>query len=149
MSLLRRVASITANRSSYYEPLSQDEGTDIALHTLHSSSLSMGSPEGAISPANTPDNEVLVPDNLSLDEERKNAGGAPLELESPLGNEIGWWTIVLLSLSGTIGTGIFSTPGTILKQTGSVGLALIFWTIGLLAFSCYPYGILTLINHLY
>lgn len=31
-----------------------------------------------------------------------------------------------------IGTGVFSTPATIFKSVGSVGLALIYWVIGAL-----------------
>jgi amino acid permease len=69
--------------------------------------------------------------NITLEGDKENPGGAPVESESPLGKQIGWWTIVFLNLSGTIGTGIFSTPGGILKQSGSVGLALVYWIIGL------------------
>jgi len=75
--------------------------------------------------------DAVVADGLSLDSDAKNAGGAPVESESPMGSQVGWWTIVFLNLSGTIGTGIFSTPGNILKQTGSIGVALIYWVIGL------------------
>ena len=41
---------------------------------------------------------VLVAD-ISLDEEHKNAGGAPVEEKSPIGEDVGWWTAVLLSTS--------------------------------------------------
>ncbi|KAF9005316.1 high-affinity methionine permease [Hymenopellis radicata] len=85
----------------------------------------------------TPDDEdsvevVLAAGNLSLDEEHKNLGGAPIEDVSPIGLDVGWWTAVFLNFSQMIGTGIFSTPGTILRQCGSLGLALIFWVIGFL-----------------
>jgi amino acid permease len=77
------------------------------------------------------DDEVILADGVDLDHKHKNAGGAPIEDESPMGKELGWWSIVFLNISMMIGTGIFSTPGTILKQTGSVGLALIYWCVGL------------------
>ncbi|KAJ2976868.1 hypothetical protein NQ176_g4691 [Zarea fungicola] len=60
----------------------------------------------------------------------QEATGAPVESSSPLGYHVGWVTIIFLNINQMIGTGIFSTPGSILKQTGSIGLALIYWTIG-------------------
>jgi hypothetical protein len=78
----------------------------------------------------------------------QEASGAPVETKSPLGYSVGWVTIVFLNLSKMVGTGIFSTrkpslyhlykesdnssalASTILKGTGSVGLALIYWVIG-------------------
>ncbi|KAF9005315.1 amino acid transporter [Hymenopellis radicata] len=62
---------------------------------------------------------VLAADNLSLDDEHKNLGGAPIEDLSPIGIGVGWWTAVFLT-----------TPGTILRQCGSLGLTMIFWVIG-------------------
>ncbi|KAI1097552.1 amino acid transporter [Jackrogersella minutella] len=60
----------------------------------------------------------------------QEAAGAPVESKSPLGYNVGWITVIFLNVNQMIGTGIFSTPGTILNSTGSVGLALIYWTIG-------------------
>ncbi|KAH7093269.1 amino acid permease-domain-containing protein [Paraphoma chrysanthemicola] len=60
----------------------------------------------------------------------QEASGAPVEIVSPLGYSVGPVTILFLNLSKIIGTGIFSTPASILKGTGSVGLSLIFWTLG-------------------
>ncbi|OTA98282.1 hypothetical protein M426DRAFT_17573 [Hypoxylon sp. CI-4A] len=62
----------------------------------------------------------------------QEAAGAPVESKSPLGYNVGWLTVIFLNVNQMIGTGIFSTPGTILNSTGSVGLALIYWTIGFL-----------------
>ncbi|KFY27064.1 hypothetical protein V493_03715 [Pseudogymnoascus sp. VKM F-4281 (FW-2241)] len=62
----------------------------------------------------------------------QEASGAPVEKESPLGYEINWFTVIFLNIGQMIGTGIFSTPGSILKGLGSVGLSLFFWFIGLL-----------------
>ncbi|GAP85989.2 putative high-affinity methionine permease [Rosellinia necatrix] len=61
----------------------------------------------------------------------QEAVGAPVESKSPLGYHVGWVTVIFLNLGQMIGTGIFSTPGTILGRTGSIGLALIYWVIGL------------------
>ncbi|KAI9151662.1 High-affinity methionine permease [Paramyrothecium foliicola] len=60
----------------------------------------------------------------------QEAVGAPVESQSPLGYQVSWITVIFLNVNQMIGTGIFSTPGTILKGTGSVGLALIYWVIG-------------------
>ncbi|KAJ5153656.1 Amino acid/polyamine transporter I [Penicillium coprophilum] len=62
----------------------------------------------------------------------QEASGAPVEVNSPLGYSVGWITVVFLNLSKMIGTGVFSTPSTVLKGAGSVGLALIYWVIGYL-----------------
>jgi amino acid transporter len=60
----------------------------------------------------------------------QEAVGAPVESESPLGYNVGWVTVIFLNVNQMIGTGIFSTPGSILRGTGSIGLALIYWVIG-------------------
>ncbi|KAJ3539462.1 hypothetical protein NM208_g5486 [Fusarium decemcellulare] len=60
----------------------------------------------------------------------QEAIGAPVESNSPLGYHVGWITIIFLNVNQMVGTGVFSTPGTILNKTGSIGLALIYWFIG-------------------
>lgn len=42
---------------------------------------------------------VVLADDVSLDEEHKNAGGAPVEDKSPIGQDVGWFTAVFLSMS--------------------------------------------------
>ncbi|VUC30570.1 unnamed protein product [Clonostachys rosea] len=62
----------------------------------------------------------------------QEAVGAPVESRSPLGYHVNWLTIIFLNVNHMVGTGIFSTPATILRLTGSVGLALVYWVIGFL-----------------
>ncbi|TVY55910.1 High-affinity methionine permease [Lachnellula cervina] len=62
----------------------------------------------------------------------QEVSGAPVENISPLGTQVGWLTTIFLNIGQMIGTGVFSTPGSILKGVGSVGLSMIFWAIGLL-----------------
>ncbi|KIH93274.1 hypothetical protein SPBR_02451 [Sporothrix brasiliensis 5110] len=62
----------------------------------------------------------------------QEATGAPVERHSPLGYSVGPVTIIFLNVSMMIGTGVFSTPSSILGGTGSVGLSMIFWVIGFL-----------------
>ncbi|KAG9185625.1 hypothetical protein G6011_06956 [Alternaria panax] len=60
----------------------------------------------------------------------QEAVGAPVESDSPLGYHVNWLTVIFLNVNHMIGTGIFSTPATILRLTGSVGLALLYWVFG-------------------
>ncbi|KAF7345132.1 Amino acid transporter-like protein [Mycena sanguinolenta] len=61
-----------------------------------------------------------------------NPGGAPTETVSALGRHVGWLSVVFLNINNMIGTGVFSTPGSLLKGLGSPGLVLVFWLIGIL-----------------
>ncbi|TVY73502.1 High-affinity methionine permease [Lachnellula suecica] len=61
----------------------------------------------------------------------QEASGAPVENISPLGIQVTWFTTIFLNIGQMIGTGVFSTPGSILKGVGSVGLSLLFWALGL------------------
>lgn len=58
------------------------------------------------------------------------AVGAPVEKISPLGYHVGWVSVLFLNISKMIGTGVYTTPGSILKGVGSVGLSLVYWVIG-------------------
>ncbi|KAI4215640.1 MAG: hypothetical protein LQ351_002109 [Letrouitia transgressa] len=60
----------------------------------------------------------------------QEASGAPVETRSTLGYHVGPITIVFLNLSKMVGTGVYSTPASVLTGTGSVGLALMYWFIG-------------------
>ncbi|KAI9038215.1 amino acid transporter [Aspergillus affinis] len=62
----------------------------------------------------------------------QDASGAPVETDSPLGYSVSFWTSLCLNINQMIGTGIFSTPATILSGVGSVGLTMIYWFIGYL-----------------
>ncbi|KAK2729080.1 high affinity methionine permease [Colletotrichum kahawae] len=62
----------------------------------------------------------------------QEAVGAPVESQSPLGYHVGWAAVIFLNINMMIGTGVFSTPASILNRTGSVGLALLYWVIGFL-----------------
>ena len=60
----------------------------------------------------------------------QEATGAPVEKSSPLGYSVGPIAIIALNVSQMVGTGIYSTPSSVLSGTGSVGVSLIFWTLG-------------------
>uniref|UniRef100_A0A8H7TTU6 Uncharacterized protein n=1 Tax=Bionectria ochroleuca TaxID=29856 RepID=A0A8H7TTU6_BIOOC len=78
-----------------------------------------------ISPTSAKRLEMVLRDTRRL-------SGAPVESRSPLGYHVNWLTIIFLNVNHMVGTGIFSTPATILRLTGSVGLALVYWVIGFL-----------------
>ncbi|KAI9692576.1 MAG: hypothetical protein M1822_006807 [Bathelium mastoideum] len=60
----------------------------------------------------------------------QEASGAPVESKSPLGYSVGPIAIIMLNLGKMVGTGIYSTPASVLTGTGSVGLSLVFWSLG-------------------
>ncbi|KAF2276618.1 amino acid transporter-like protein [Westerdykella ornata] len=62
----------------------------------------------------------------------QDPNGAPVEQVSPLGYHVGWAGILFLNVSQMVGTGIFSTPGSILRALDSVGLSLLYWVFGAL-----------------
>jgi amino acid permease len=53
-----------------------------------------------------------------------------------LGRNLSWSSAYILVTSRVIGSGIFATPGSIVKTTGSVGLALLLWVVGALLAGC-------------
>ncbi|ORY81204.1 high affinity methionine permease [Leucosporidium creatinivorum] len=58
---------------------------------------------------------------------------APTEAVSPLGSSnLNWFGILALNINMMIGTGIFSTGGSLLASLGSPGFVLLFWVLGLL-----------------
>ena len=53
-----------------------------------------------------------------------------------LGRNLSWTSAYILVISRIIGSGIFATPGSIVKATGSVGLSLLLWVGGALISGC-------------
>jgi amino acid permease len=49
---------------------------------------------------------------------------------SVLGRNLGWGSAFILIISRVIGSGIFATPGLVVRAVGSVGLALALWVVG-------------------
>lgn len=47
-----------------------------------------------------------------------------------LGRNLSWSSAYILVISRVIGSGIFATPGSIVKTTGSIGLAMLLWIAG-------------------
>ena len=55
---------------------------------------------------------------------------------STLGRTIGWPSAYIIVISRVIGSGIFATPGVIVKSVGSVGLSLSLWVLGAVIAAC-------------
>ncbi|KAH6643830.1 amino acid permease-domain-containing protein [Boeremia exigua] len=55
---------------------------------------------------------------------------------STLGRTITWSSAYILVISRVIGSGIFATPGVIVKAVGSVGLSLSLWVLGAVIAAC-------------
>jgi amino acid transporter len=55
---------------------------------------------------------------------------------SVLGRTINWPSAYILVISRVIGSGIFATPGVIVKSVGSVGLSLTLWVVGAIIAAC-------------
>ncbi|CCH42586.1 Y+L amino acid transporter [Wickerhamomyces ciferrii] len=104
VSLTKKISSLT----------SRSGDSDIEVHDIKNNYL-----ETVESGDETSESEIQV-----------NENGAPVEKVNPLGYNIGYASLIYLVVSGVIGTGIFSTPGTILKQIGSIGGAYILWVVG-------------------
>ncbi|KAF2451271.1 hypothetical protein P171DRAFT_347138 [Karstenula rhodostoma CBS 690.94] len=55
---------------------------------------------------------------------------------STLGRTISWPSAYIIVISRVIGSGIFATPGVIVKSVGSVGLSLSLWVVGAIIAAC-------------
>ncbi|KAK1962471.1 methionine permease [Colletotrichum sublineola] len=55
---------------------------------------------------------------------------------STLGRTLTWQSAYILVISRVIGSGIFATPGAILRSVGSPGLSLILWVVGAIVAAC-------------
>lgn len=69
-------------------------------------------------------------DESYTSDDSQDSYGAPVEKESPLGYLASSWGIFYMIIQGVIGTGIFATPGSIVKSVGSIGAAYVFWVVG-------------------
>ncbi|KAI8974815.1 amino acid transporter [Trametes punicea] len=99
-----------------------DEQLDVKRHkSVEDSDESLASKE--ITTAADPD---LNPGELSFEEDA--AGG--------MGRHLGVFSCTLLIVGRIIGTGIFSTPSSILGSVGSVGASLMLWVLGFVLSFC-------------
>lgn len=55
---------------------------------------------------------------------------------TPYRKTINWSSAYILVVSQVIGSGIFATPGSIVKSAGSIGLTLLVWLVGTILSAC-------------
>lgn len=75
--------------------------------------------------------ENLIPEGIS-----RSIEDDVLPETSTLGRTINWPSAYILVISRVIGSGIFATPGVIVKAVGSVGLSLLLWILGAVIAAC-------------
>nr|VWO96191.1 G-protein comlpex beta subunit CpcB [Ganoderma boninense] len=77
-------------------------------------------------------------DSEELPDGELNTGGLTLEEDAAggMGRHLGVFSCTLLIVGRIIGTGIFSTPSSILGSVGSVGASLMLWVLGFVLSFC-------------
>ncbi|KAI8939275.1 hypothetical protein NX059_005101 [Plenodomus lindquistii] len=98
--------------------------------------------EHLLARSNSPTDSIKT--SLSSDESNITVGeGTTRSIEddvlpeaSTLGRNITWSSAYILVISRVIGSGIFATPGVIVKDVGSVGLSLTLWIVGAIIAAC-------------
>ena len=55
---------------------------------------------------------------------------------TPYKRSINWSSAYILVVSQVIGSGIFATPGSIVRSAGSIGLTLLVWLVGTIISAC-------------
>lgn len=98
------------------------------LQRSHSPTDSIAS-YNSISKSRNDDEEVSLRNSNPLDRSVEND---VLPETAVLGRNLGWSSAYILIMSRVIGSGIFATPGAIVRSVGSVGIALSLWVAGAL-----------------
>ncbi|KAL0932550.1 methionine permease [Colletotrichum truncatum] len=107
--------------------------------------LAVGIP--AVSPVSSPTDKKKSPSSLKASVSEAELASQNIQpsrsLEddvlpetSTLGRTLTWQSAYILVISRVIGSGIFATPGSILRSVGSPGLSLVLWLVGALIAAC-------------
>ncbi|KAF2733660.1 hypothetical protein EJ04DRAFT_494853 [Polyplosphaeria fusca] len=75
-------------------------------------------------------------DTVAVGEVSRSVEDDVLPETSTLGRNISWSSAYILVISRVIGSGIFATPGAIVRSVGSVGLSLSLWIVGAIIAAC-------------
>ena len=111
---------MAALRHSANEPLLQSSpsASDVSIKSYGSSDTTLG--RGIEEPADSHAAHDRSVENDVLPE------------TAVLGRNLGWSSAYILIISRVIGSGIFATPGAIVRSVGSIGISLILWVVGAL-----------------
>ncbi|KAH7887208.1 amino acid transporter [Phlebopus sp. FC_14] len=116
--------SSTGDKPRILKPASSSSSTQASEHSVQDA---QDSPNNVnITVVSQGDHDETGPGGLSLEEDA--AGG--------LGRHLGVTSCTLLIVGRIIGTGIFSTPSSILSGVGSVGASLMLWVLGFVLSFC-------------
>jgi amino acid permease len=110
----------SSSTSTDKEPLLKQRSRSPSISTASYSSIS-------VSPND--DEETPFDSRNRLDRSVEND---VLPETAVLGRNLGWSSAYILIMSRVIGSGIFATPGAIVRSVGSVGLTLLLWIAGAL-----------------
>ena len=89
------------------------------------------SPSNSASSSSSTSNSLHDPEDASSIKLTRNVEESVLQETHPvLGRQLSWSSAYILVISRVIGSGIFATPGSIVKTTGSIGLAMLLWIAG-------------------
>ena len=80
----------------------------------------------------SPDDQDLLQDPITL----RSIENDVLPEGATYGRNLSWSSAYILVISRVIGSGIFATPGTIVKSVGSVGITLLLWVVGAAIAAC-------------
>ncbi|KAH7368273.1 amino acid transporter [Plectosphaerella cucumerina] len=102
-------------------------------------------PESASDTNSTSSSSASLSSRTSLDDVETSAAAAQpsraieddvLPETSTLGRTLSWQSAYIIVISRVIGSGIFATPGSIVRTVGSAGLSLTLWIIGSVVAAC-------------
>ncbi|KAH8691378.1 putative methionine permease [Talaromyces proteolyticus] len=88
------------------------------------------------SPLLSPSSTIVSSDTISPDHPDRSIEHDILPETATYGRNLSWSSAYILVISRVIGSGIFATPGAIVKSVGSVGLALSLWVAGTILSAC-------------
>lgn len=79
---------------------------------------------------------TLSPDAISPEHPDRSLEHDTIPETATYGRNLSWSSAYILVISRVIGSGIFATPGAIVKSVGSIGLALSLWVAGTILSAC-------------
>ncbi|KAK2790678.1 hypothetical protein FQN52_005434 [Onygenales sp. PD_12] len=82
---------------------------------------------------NSSDNSQELPQETGL---LRSVESGTIPETATYGRNLTWRSAYILVMSRVIGSGIFATPGAIVKAVGSIGLTLVLWVVGAIIAGC-------------